>query len=51
MTYRSKGLPVERYLSSQGRCRHLSREQIDATQTEVDRNWAEIERRDEAPGR
>ncbi|HSH68370.1 MAG TPA: hypothetical protein VK997_00535 [Deferrisomatales bacterium] len=51
MTYRSKGLPVERYLASQGRYRHLSQEQIDSIQAEVDRNWAEIARRDEAPGR
>jgi len=47
ITYRSKGLPVERYLSPQGRYRHLSREQIDSIQAEVNQNWAEIERRDE----
>lgn len=46
ISYRSRGLPIEKYLSAQGRFRHLSTEQIQVLQTEVDRNWAEIQRRE-----
>lgn len=39
ITYRSKGLPVEEYLSVQGRYRHLTPEQIKSIQIEADRSW------------
>jgi pyruvate/2-oxoacid:ferredoxin oxidoreductase beta subunit len=39
ITYQSKGLPVEQYLSVQGRYRHLTPQQIKSIQTETDRAW------------
>jgi len=50
LTQRSQGLPVERYLSAQGRYRHLTREQIDSIQAEVDRAWRALQTRFEAEG-
>lgn len=41
----SKGLPVETYLSLQGRYKHLGTEEISAIQTETDRTWKELQRR------
>jgi len=45
LTHRSQGLPVERYLSLQGRYAHLGPGEIEAVQAEVDRAWAELRRR------
>lgn len=41
----SKNLPVETYLSLQGRYKHLGGEEIKSIQAEADRNWKEITRR------
>ncbi len=38
-----KRLPVEEYLKMQGRFKHLTKEQIDEIQKEVDKEWEEIE--------
>ena len=46
INYRPRGLPVETYLSVQGRFRHLGADQIQWLQAEIDRNWAEIKRRE-----
>jgi pyruvate/2-oxoacid:ferredoxin oxidoreductase beta subunit len=46
INYRSRGLPIEKYLSVQGRFRHLTPEQIHSLQSEADRNWREIQRRE-----
>jgi pyruvate/2-oxoacid:ferredoxin oxidoreductase beta subunit len=45
INYRSKGLPVETYLSLQGRYRHLRPEDIQSIQEETDRNWEELRNR------
>lgn len=45
ITYRSKGLPVEEYLSVQGRYRHLTPEQIQSIQTETDRSWQALKQK------
>jgi len=37
-----KGFPVEDYLLLQGRFRHLEKENLQAIQNEVDRNWADL---------
>jgi pyruvate ferredoxin oxidoreductase beta subunit/2-oxoisovalerate ferredoxin oxidoreductase beta subunit len=42
ITYNSKGLPVEEYLSVQGRYAHLSSEQIKSIQSETDRAWQDL---------
>ena len=47
INYRSRGLPVETYLSLQGRYRHLKPEDIHSIQAETDRNWEELKRRAE----
>ena len=47
ITHVSRGLPVETYLSLQGRYKHLS-EDIQAIQAETDRKWADL--RDKAAG-
>ena len=39
INHESRSLPVERYLSLQGRFRHLTEEQRLETQSEVDQNW------------
>jgi len=45
INYRSKGLPVERYLALQGRYKHLGPEEIKVVQAEADRTWADLETR------
>ena len=45
INYRPKGLPVERYLSPQGRYGHLTAEQIASIQAGTDRAWRELQRR------
>jgi pyruvate/2-oxoacid:ferredoxin oxidoreductase beta subunit len=45
ITYQSKGLPVEEYLSVQGRYRHLTPKQIKSIQTETDRNWNDLKQK------
>jgi pyruvate ferredoxin oxidoreductase beta subunit/2-oxoisovalerate ferredoxin oxidoreductase beta subunit len=45
MSHIPKGLPVEEYLSLQGRYRHLGREEIRTIQSETDRAWEELQRR------
>ena len=45
INYYSRNLPVERYLTLQGRFKHLGPEQIQAIQAETDRAWAELEGR------
>lgn len=40
-----KGLPVEKYLSLQGRYKHLGQEEIRTIQAETDRAWKELQRR------
>jgi pyruvate/2-oxoacid:ferredoxin oxidoreductase beta subunit len=42
ITYHSKELPVEEYLSVQGRYAHLTPEQIKSIQTETDRSWQDL---------
>ncbi len=42
ITYNSKGLPVEKYLSVQGRYKHLKPEQIKSIQSETDRTWRDL---------
>jgi pyruvate ferredoxin oxidoreductase beta subunit/2-oxoisovalerate ferredoxin oxidoreductase beta subunit len=42
ITYHSKGLPVEDYLSAQGRYSHLRPDQMDSIQTETDRIWQDL---------
>jgi pyruvate/2-oxoacid:ferredoxin oxidoreductase beta subunit len=42
ITYESKGLPVEEYLSVQGRYKHLTAQQIRSIQTETDRTWQDL---------
>jgi pyruvate/2-oxoacid:ferredoxin oxidoreductase beta subunit len=45
ITYWSKGLPVEEYLSAQGRFSHLTTEQINSIQTEADRTWNDLKQK------
>jgi pyruvate/2-oxoacid:ferredoxin oxidoreductase beta subunit len=45
INYFSKGLPVETYLSLQGRFRHLTDEDVQAVQRETDRNWEELQKK------
>lgn len=40
-----KGLPVESYLSLQGRYKHLGQEETRSIQAETDRAWQELQRR------
>lgn len=47
LNHRSRGLPVETYLSLQGRYRHLKPENIRTIQAETDRNWEELKKRAE----
>jgi pyruvate/2-oxoacid:ferredoxin oxidoreductase beta subunit len=47
INYRSRRLPVERYLEVQGRYRHLKPEQTVLIQNEVDRSWEELSARAE----
>ncbi len=46
ITHRPKRLSLSHYLSGQGRYKHLSEEDLAELQTEVDRNWAELTRRE-----
>lgn len=46
ITYNSKGLPVEDYLSKQRRFEHLSKEMIVTVQKEVDKHWKELGQRE-----
>jgi pyruvate/2-oxoacid:ferredoxin oxidoreductase beta subunit len=45
ITYQSKGLPVEEYLSVQGRYRHLTPKQIKSIQAETDRAWHDLKQK------
>jgi pyruvate/2-oxoacid:ferredoxin oxidoreductase beta subunit len=45
INHEPKELPVEAYLSLQGRYKHLGAEEISAIQTETDRGWIELQRR------
>jgi pyruvate/2-oxoacid:ferredoxin oxidoreductase beta subunit len=45
INYMSKGLPVEEYLSVQGRYAHLTPEQIKSIQTETDRAWRDLKQK------
>jgi pyruvate/2-oxoacid:ferredoxin oxidoreductase beta subunit len=45
LNYVSKGLPVEVYLSLQGRYKHLTPEQVKEVQSETDRKWADLKER------
>ena len=47
INHEPRNLPVEAYLSIQGRYKHLGEREIKSIQTEADRNWKEIERRSE----
>ena len=38
-----QGIPIEKYLSRQKRYRHLTKEQIEEIQNEVDANWRRLE--------
>lgn len=45
ITHRSKNLPVETYLSLQGRYRHLGDQEVTEIQTETDRAWLALQAR------
>ncbi len=45
INHEPKNLPVETYLSLQGRYKHLGEEEISAIQKETDRAWDELQRR------
>ena len=45
INHKPKNLPVETYLSLQGRYKHLGAEEIRAIQKETDRAWDELQRR------
>ena len=47
INHESKCLPVETYLSLQGRFKHLGPEEIQSIQSEADRAWAELKRKAE----
>jgi pyruvate/2-oxoacid:ferredoxin oxidoreductase beta subunit len=47
INYRSRGLPVETYLSLQGRYRHLRPEDIQSIQAETDRTWEGLKKKAE----
>jgi pyruvate/2-oxoacid:ferredoxin oxidoreductase beta subunit len=42
LNYVSRGLPVEAYLSLQGRFKHLAPEQVKEIQAETDRKWVDL---------
>jgi pyruvate ferredoxin oxidoreductase beta subunit/2-oxoisovalerate ferredoxin oxidoreductase beta subunit len=42
ITHESQGLPIEEYLKIQGRYRHLSEEQVQQMQKEVDEGWEQL---------
>lgn len=43
ITKEPKGLPIEEYLRVQGRYRHLTKEQTDMLQREVDKRWNQLQ--------
>jgi pyruvate/2-oxoacid:ferredoxin oxidoreductase beta subunit len=43
LNYRSQNLPVETYLTMQGRFKHLGEEEVEAIQAETDRAWADLQ--------
>jgi len=43
LTHNSKGLPVETYLSLQGRYKHLTEKEIKEIQMETDRLWSDLQ--------
>ena len=45
INYAPRGLPVEEYLSLQGRYKNLTPEQIKVVQAEADRTWADLEKK------
>jgi pyruvate ferredoxin oxidoreductase beta subunit/2-oxoisovalerate ferredoxin oxidoreductase beta subunit len=45
INYMSKGLPVEQYLSAQGRYANLTPEQVKSIQAETDRAWQDLKQR------
>ncbi|MGD8880304.1 MAG: hypothetical protein PVI82_00345 [Desulfobacterales bacterium] len=45
LTYHSKELPVEDYLSVQGRYAHLTSEQVESIQAETDRAWQDLNKK------
>lgn len=45
LNHHSKNLPVERYLTVQGRFRHLTPDQVEAVQTETDRAWSDLRKK------
>ena len=44
MTHEPQGLPVEHYLKSQGRFKHLTKKDVRAVQKEVEQNWEDLGR-------
>lgn len=48
ITHTPRGLPVETYLSLQGRYRHLGEKEIRSIQAETDRAWKDLQRRVES---
>jgi pyruvate ferredoxin oxidoreductase beta subunit/2-oxoisovalerate ferredoxin oxidoreductase beta subunit len=42
ITYQPKGIPVEAYLSQQGRFSHLTKEEVALIQGNVDRQWSRL---------
>jgi pyruvate/2-oxoacid:ferredoxin oxidoreductase beta subunit len=45
LTHQPQGLPVEDYLKSQGRFKHLTKKDVKAVQKEVEQNWEDLGRR------
>ena len=45
ITHDTRNLPVEKYLMTQGRYKHLKEEQIENIQAETDRSWADLQYR------
>jgi pyruvate/2-oxoacid:ferredoxin oxidoreductase beta subunit len=43
ITHESKNLPVETYLSLQGRYKHLTEKEIQEIQRETDRLWSDLQ--------
>ncbi len=43
ITHDTRGLPVEKYLMTQGRYKHLTKEQIEIIQAETDQSWADLQ--------
>lgn len=46
ITYEPRNLPVEDYLSAQGRFKHLTKEDLDKIRQEINRNWKDLRRRE-----